>query len=282
MPLLKLARKNKGAFVHIDPLAEQQKVHEQGIFGAVRDGNLDAVLRFCEEVQKELLAHVPASLHRQLSLHPFPPFLLMHFSPCKPHCIVQQDPKCLNERDPVGAAPIHAAVLYQKQEIAKALIEDDRFRHCAVYQYTAGKDGLYVGENILHIAIIQQNIQLVQWLLEKAPGLLKGEAVGTFLSPGKDTYFGGYPLLFAVASNQMDMVEAILNLELPKMERKLEPYQNILLTDKHGNSALHLAGAEGTRTDHHCFVGGLSLRVPSTPHAGDKRIQGSWDPHVLQ
>jgi len=186
--------------VHIDPLAEQQKVHEQGIFGAVRDGNLDAVLRFCEE-----------------------------------------DPKCLNERDPVGAAPIHAAVLYQKQEIAKALIEDDRFRHCAVYQYTAGKDGLYVGENILHIAIIQQNIQLVQWLLEKAPGLLKGEAVGTFLSPGKDTYFGGYPLLFAVASNQMDMVEAILNLELPKMERKLEPYQNILLTDKHGNSALHLA-----------------------------------------
>ena len=153
-----------------------------------------------------------------------------------------EDPQRLRTHDPMGAYPIHIAFLRGAPpfDMGKALVVADP--EWATCQYAAGKkkDLPCAGENILHIAIIRQEVELVKWLLQRAPGLLKGEATGSFFAPGRDTYFGGYPLLFAVASNQMEMVEAILGLQLRRPDPELERYSSIFLQDAHGNGALHL------------------------------------------
>ena len=192
----------------LDAGAAQHKEHEKPIWKAVKAGNVDEVLRLCDE-----------------------------------------DIGVLNKRDPEGAAPIHIAFLYQKNEVGKALVT--RYPECALHQYDRrlcnppAAPGPYAGENILHIAIVHRDFELVEWLLDREPRLLEAEAIGSFFEPGQGTYFGGYPLLFAVASNQFDVVEVILNLKLPpiaddeKAER-LERMKSIWLADKYGNTALHL------------------------------------------
>ena len=52
--------------------------------------------------------------------------------------------------------------------------------------------------------------ELVEWLLEKDPELLNAEAIGGLFKPDGDAYLGGYPLLFAVSCDQMQMVQKLL------------------------------------------------------------------------
>ena len=111
--------------------------------------------------------------------------------------IVSEYPDCISSRDAVGAAPVHFAFLMGKEDLGKLLVT--RYPECATLVYTQGP---YEGENILHIAIVQRKSRLVQWLLETHPTLLNSEAIGQFFALSGATYFGGYPLLFAVASNQ--------------------------------------------------------------------------------
>lgn len=71
---------------------------------------------------------------------------------------------------------------------------------------------LTAGENILHMTIIRRNMGETRWLLDfyrdhkhSVPHglerLLTANAVGRFFDYGGDNYFGGYPLHFAVCSN---------------------------------------------------------------------------------
>ena len=92
----------------------------------------------------------------------------------------------LQGRDAVGAAPVHFAFLCYENDIGKALVE--KYPSEADLQYTKGP---YEGENILHIAIIHQDPDLVEWLLERHPHLLTHETVGKFFAPAGRCYFGG-------------------------------------------------------------------------------------------
>eukprot|EP00668_Euglena_longa_P003049 GGOE01003561.1.p1 GENE.GGOE01003561.1~~GGOE01003561.1.p1 ORF type:complete len:665 (-),score=190.39 GGOE01003561.1:20-2014(-) len=77
---------------------------------------------------------------------------------------------------------------------------------------------------------------LVEWLLDHQPSLVNAETTGHFFDPGGTCYFGGLPLLFAVATNQSRMVELILDAVAE------EPLVNHpCVADRFGNNSLHMA-----------------------------------------
>eukprot|EP00667_Euglena_gracilis_P003822 EG_transcript_3837 len=155
--------------------------------------------------------------------------------------LVADDPSKLDERDPVGAAPVHVAFLYGQYEIGQELVS----RYVAPVDQALleyDESGSYGGENVLHIVIVNQNLAMAEWLLERMPELLNSEATGEFFKPCDDAYFGGYPLLFAVATNQEDMLDAILaTATLKRSEACVTLRNSIFLQDRFDNTALHLA-----------------------------------------
>ncbi|KAG1689505.1 hypothetical protein DVH05_002175 [Phytophthora capsici] len=190
----------------VDIVAQQVLDHDDGIFGAVCANDLDAVLRF-----------------------------------------IETDENCLALRDSVGAAPVHVAFLFGHYELGKRIVL--RCRALASLTYTSNdvhEPSPYEGENILHIAIIHRQTELVQWLVQKAPQLIRAETTGEFFGPTKVCYFGGTPLLFALASNQIDMALHILEAaeklqDGPFKEDEAEAMASIFTCDAHGNNVLHLA-----------------------------------------
>ena len=77
----------------------------------------------------------------------------------------------------------------------------------------------------------------MEWLLEAHPQLLNSEVTGDFFAPAGNCYFGGYPLLFAVATKQPQVVRKILGTKGDGGQRRASLAQ----TDRHGNTCLHLA-----------------------------------------
>ncbi|KAK1931774.1 Transient receptor potential cation channel subfamily V member 1 [Phytophthora citrophthora] len=190
----------------VDVVAQQLLDHDDGIFGAVCANDLDAVLRF-----------------------------------------IDSDENCLALRDSVGAAPVHIAFLFGHYELGKRIVL--RCRALASLTYMSSdihEPSPYEGENILHIAIIHRQTELVQWLVQKTPQLIRAETTGEFFRPTKACYFGGTPLLFALASNQIDMALHILEAaeklqDGPFKEDEEEAMASIFTCDAHGNNILHLA-----------------------------------------
>ncbi|OWY94622.1 hypothetical protein PHMEG_00035595, partial [Phytophthora megakarya] len=190
----------------VDVVAQQVLDHDDGIFRAVRANDVDAALR-----------------------------------------LVDADDNCLMLRDSVGAAPIHIAFLFGHYDLGKRLVL--RCRPLATLTYSSEDQHApcpYEGENILHIAIIRRELELVQWLVREAPQLVRAETTGKFFGPTKACYFGGTPLLFALASNQIDMALHILEAaerlqEGPLKEGNADPLPWIFTCDRFGNNVLHLA-----------------------------------------
>lgn len=69
----------------------------------------------------------------------------------------------LQERGPVGECPIHLAFLYNSPDHAEII--DIILAHDPLSVFAQYVGDEYHGENCLHIAIINQNLQLVQRLL---------------------------------------------------------------------------------------------------------------------
>jgi transient receptor potential cation channel subfamily V protein 6 len=190
----------------VDVVAQQVLDHDSGIFGAVRANDAEAALR-----------------------------------------LVDEDEGCLSLRDAVGATPVHIAFLFGHYELGKQILR--RCRALATLTYTSGdphEPSPYEGENILHIAIVHRQTELVQWLVREAPQLVRAETTGKFFGPTKACYFGGTPLLFALASNQIDMAMHILDTaerlqDGPFKEDESEALASIFTFDQFGNNVLHLA-----------------------------------------
>eukprot|EP00667_Euglena_gracilis_P002485 EG_transcript_2485 len=144
---------------------------------------------------------------------------------------MERNPKALEARKVGGAAPIHTAFLHGQVDIGKELIL--RYPACAAVTYG---DGPFAGENVLHIAIMHCDTELVEWLLAHQPYLVNAETTGHFFDPGGPCYFGGLPLLFAVATNQSRMVELILDTKAAELLMN-----HPCVSDRFGNNALHLA-----------------------------------------
>jgi hypothetical protein len=151
--------------------------------------------------------------------------------------------------DPKGRTAIHACYIFKKYDVGRFLIElfpeqgMMPFKHYYDFRVeekkkdpklAVGDDEVksaiyrilphnmpYVAQNVLHIAIIHEEIQEVNWLLqfyEKRchlfPGalikLLCSETEGTFFKPWGKFYFGGFPLLFSVCTNNVAIYNNVL------------------------------------------------------------------------
>ena len=165
----------------------------------------------------------------------------------------------LHQRTTDGATVIHKLVLHKRYSVALELIKEDPA--LAKLEYTSDR---YRGENILHMSIaaraqsfifelldllwprsIDSAQQHSEWL-SLYDTILDAEVTGDFFKPGEGAYYGGQPLLFAVATNQKEVVRKIC----AKQSRR------ILDTDRYGNNVLHLAVLHGLR-EMYDFVLGL-------------------------
>ena len=87
--------------------------------------------------------------------------------------------------------PLHLCFLYNSEKhfkIAKYLLE--KFNDTILTIYESAE---YYGENILHIAIVNKQLELIQYILEKDVRLLEGRATGDFF---KVLSFQPYSFIF--------------------------------------------------------------------------------------
>ena len=70
------------------------------------------------------------------------------------------------------------------------------------------------GQHCLHIAIINQNLRMVQELVERGADINAPRAVGTFFHPsaGKNSfYYGEHPVAFAACTGQADILQYLVD-----------------------------------------------------------------------
>ncbi|CAF3806276.1 unnamed protein product [Rotaria sp. Silwood1] len=146
---------------------------------------------------------------------------------------IDADPDLINKRGAIGECPIHVLFLRGTDahfDIARDLIL--RFPTIITQTYYSSK---YHGENILHIAIVQRNPAMVEWLLSNdhlesyRQQLLTARTTGSFFKTGKISYYGETPLGSACCTNQWNIVEILL-----KYGADMD------VTDSNGNTILHM------------------------------------------
>eukprot|EP00045_Choanoeca_perplexa_P017515 m.255558 g.255558 ORF g.255558 m.255558 type:complete len:1075 (-) comp17558_c0_seq6:2441-5665(-) len=140
----------------------------------------------------------------------------------------------LNERDTVGATPLHVAVLCGSLDVAQYLTETHGPKLVqAGYAGTASEGvSLYDGETALHLAIVKGYFDFVKLLVMNSADI-NATVEGTFFDQDeedKGIYLGSTPLHFAICCRRAEIAEYLLNHQA-----------NPAMTDKYGNTALHLA-----------------------------------------
>ncbi|XP_038672612.1 transient receptor potential cation channel subfamily V member 5-like isoform X6 [Scyliorhinus canicula] len=135
------------------------------------------------------------------------------------------------ERGSVGETVLHVAALYNSKEAAIILLNAFPFLidepiDCEMY-----KDDLSSGETALHIAVVNQNVDLIKELLALNADIKHSRAVGTFFTPGKDCrcYYGEYALSFAACIGNEQIVKMIVAHGAP-----------LNAQDKQGNTVFHM------------------------------------------
>lgn len=169
---------------------------------------------------------------------------------------VRKDMSVLHQRGVEGETPLHLLFLFnteQTLETAKIIGADYWHLLTDVYQ-----GATYNGENCLHIAIVNRNYDMVDFLLETgdAWAQLQAKAEGEFFKPGQPCYYGGTPFNFAVSTNQKELVVKLVNKFGPKIMEG---------TDSWGNNCLHMVAIHQLQTMYDCLIGLWKER------AGDKR-----------
>ena len=176
---------------------------------------------------------------------------------------VEANETCLEERDPVGATPLHLLCLFGHTSLAMEIISKYPERGLDMYDLKQSKQNddntennkkptlsPYHGENCLHIAIVKHDMELVKCLVENCgEELFKQETIGSFFLPSandafdnndnndhddKTVYFGGFPLSFAVASNQPEIVKYLINEGADITAKDSSTYA-------FGNTAMHIS-----------------------------------------
>ncbi|XP_067897563.1 transient receptor potential cation channel subfamily V member 5-like [Heterodontus francisci] len=130
------------------------------------------------------------------------------------------------ERGAVGETVLHVAALYNSKEAAIILLNAFPFLidepiDCEMYK----------GETALHIAVVNQNVDLIKELLALNADIKHSRAVGTFFTPGKDCrcYYGEYVLSFAACIGNEQVVKMIVAHGAP-----------LNAQDKQGNTVFHM------------------------------------------
>ena len=149
----------------------------------------------------------------------------------------------LEHRGAVGETPLHLLFLNGKEKhiaLAKVLLE--KYPELALDFYESVE---YYGETCLHLAIIQNNIEAVEIVLNSGQDILHARACGKFFAPvdinrgdvklRKENfdgyaYYGEYPLSFAASIGNQKIYDLLI-------ERNGNPSK----LDRLKNGVLHLA-----------------------------------------
>ena len=154
--------------------------------------------------------------------------------------MIKVDPQVLLKRDDVGATPLLLLALLKNVDIAMQIIRFDTSgkRVCDQYVSSSKDSSLppspYEGENLLHIAIVNENLDFARLLLKENRSLLKHKATGTFFTLDGKCPWGAFPLSFATATNQPDMVDLLL-----------EHGADLFAEDDNGDTCFHVAVRTG-------------------------------------
>jgi len=166
-------------------------------------------------------------------------------------CFHLENPKEIDERGVFGETVLHVACLCQNFDLAMHIAAKYEFSD----QREVDKGGLvnaqftdarYKGETALHIAIVNENLEMVKFLLSKpdpAKGATKRQkanpnamCTGTFFDKKKGKmYMGGYPLSFAACRGNKEIVNALLEGGAKFSNRD----------DVRGNTVLHMVVLQG-------------------------------------
>lgn len=173
------------------------------------------------------------------------PWCIAHKHDAEALKMVRATPSLLNTRGPVGELPVLFAFLLGRFELAFDMIKLDPKLIEAIYDSEdKNHPSPYQGENLLHIAIVNKApLDVIRKLLTTKGGelLLNGCTTGSFfaLTDPRTTndsgellgqcYLGGYPLAFAIATNQFRTFEYLV-----------EMGADLNMEDQYGNNCLHV------------------------------------------
>uniref|UniRef100_A0A4W3KGD4 Transient receptor potential cation channel subfamily V member 5-like n=1 Tax=Callorhinchus milii TaxID=7868 RepID=A0A4W3KGD4_CALMI len=126
----------------------------------------------------------------------------------------------------VGETALHVASLYNNKGAAIAILNAFPFLvdepiDCEMYR----------GETALHIAVVNQNVELITELLGVNADIKCSRAVGTFFTPGRECrcYYGEYVLSFAACVGNKQIVKMLVAHGAP-----------LNAQDTLGNTVLHM------------------------------------------
>eukprot|EP00759_Apiculatamorpha_spiralis_P029045 PhF_6_TR31436/c0_g1_i3/m.46112/K04975/TRPV6; transient receptor potential cation channel subfamily V member 6 len=123
--------------------------------------------------------------------------------------IVESDPHQLDVRGPVGETPLLMSFLFGHPKMKTAAREIIAVQPTLAQQQYTGLE--YLGENALHISIVNKDFDAVRFLVETNPEVLKGRAKGTFFQD-KDVQYGELPLFFAACTGQTNVVSYLVEM----------------------------------------------------------------------
>lgn len=132
----------------------------------------------------------------------------------------------ITKRGTVGETILHLCMLKASDEnnhLVRRLL--DAYPALVHDTYLGGE---YFGETVLHMAVVNQDPDMVRFLLEKGADV-NARACGTFFSPGGTVYWGEYPLSFAACIGSKECVEVLI-----------EYGADVNKQDYHGNTAMHV------------------------------------------
>ncbi|XP_064431914.1 transient receptor potential cation channel subfamily V member 6 isoform X1 [Mirounga angustirostris] len=139
----------------------------------------------------------------------------------------------VHQRGAMGETALHVAALYDNLEAAIVLMEA-----APELVFEPMTSELYEGQTALHIAIVNQNVNLVRALLAHGASV-SARATGTAFrrSPRNLIYFGEHPLSFAACVGSEEIVRLLI-----------EHGADIRAQDALGNTVLHILILQPNKT----------------------------------
>lgn len=134
----------------------------------------------------------------------------------------------------VGETALHVSALYDSFEAAQALLDA-----APDLVNEPMRSELYEGQTPLHIAVVNQNLNLVELLINRGANVSLPRAIGTFfkLSSHNLIYFGEHILSFAACVGHEEIVRLLI-----------EKGCNIRMQDCLGNTVLHILTLQPNKT----------------------------------
>ncbi|XP_077004375.1 transient receptor potential cation channel subfamily V member 6 isoform X2 [Tamandua tetradactyla] len=139
----------------------------------------------------------------------------------------------VHQRGAMGETALHIAALYDNLEAAMVLMEA-----APELVFEPMTSELYEGQTALHIAIVNQNVNLVRALLARGASVsARATGVAFRRSPCNLIYFGEHPLSFAACVGNEEIVRLLI-----------EHGADIRAQDSLGNTVLHILILQPNKT----------------------------------